>query len=544
MNNLRLFLILTLLIFISDLLFVGINYYSSQRALQLSLSRNGNSLKKQYDLTLSLVYENMLQLSTYIAEQKRVRELFLAGKRAVAQEGGGAGAEQAAEARQSLYDYVAPSWLTLMSQYDARQLHFHLGPGSLSFLRVHKPAKFGDRMDDIRHIIVDSYAQQEAKTGFEVGRVYAGLRGVTPVWIEAENGQQELIGVLEVGTSYQTVLEKITKQTGVELMVLLKQELVHATMWPESIRKEIVKLSDDSSCYIEAVSNPLVMEVVQNCERFEDRRDQLYTFTLGHAGRQYAVTHFPHYDYKGTVEGKRQQAGMIIMLTDITEEMAANRQQLNINLVYALAGFILIEALLYMGIVYGSRKLNSLVKHQTEEIHQLKEFYKERSERDGLTGLYNHRCFNERLEQEMNRAGRSHTPLSLLMLDLDNFKTVNDRFGHIVGDTVLEGIASLIEEVVRSSDVAGRYGGEEFSVALVDTELEGALTIAQRLIERIAAFSCSGLSGQRVTASVGVAKWDGREGLSGLIRRADDALYQAKQKGKNRVEGDRRERDT
>ena len=536
MSNRRLFLILTALILLSDLLFVGINYYSSQRALQLSLSRSGNSLKNEYDLTLSLVYENMLQLSTYIAEQKRVQELFLEGKRMVALEGGGAGAERAAEARQALFDYVSPSWLRLMGQYDARQLHFHLGPGSLSFLRVHKPQKFGDRMDDIRHIIVDSYAQQTTNTGFEVGRVYAGLRGVTPVWSQAESGQKELIGVLEVGTSFQTVLDKITSQTGVEMMVLLRQELVHATMWPESISKEIVKLSSDSSCYVEAVSEPRVIEIVNNCERFEGYRKQLRTFTLAHEGRQYAVTHFPHYDFKSRVEGAQQQAGMVVMLTDISDEMAAIRQQLKINLIFALVGFVVIEVLLYMGIVFGSRKLNNLIERQTREIQRLKEYYKERSERDGLTGLYNHRCFNERLEQEMNRTRRAGSSLCLMMLDLDDFKTINDRFGHIVGDTVLEGMASLIEGVVRSSDFAGRYGGEEFIVALPDTALNDTLAIAQRLIDQIAAFDCEPLAGEQVTASAGVAVWDGREGVSAFIRNADEALYRAKQQGKNRVE--------
>jgi hypothetical protein len=328
MNHHRLFVILTLLIFVSDIGLLGLNYHTSQHALQLSLSRNGNHLKHQYDLALSLVYENMLQLSAYIAEQKPVQKQFLAGKIAIEQEGGGAGLEQASKARKALYDLVSPSWHKLMAQYDVRQLHFHLGPGSLSFLRVHQVEKYGDRMDDIRHIIVDSFQQQKTKTGFEIGRVSAGLRGVTPVWSESEIGQHELIGVLEVGTSYQTVLEKISRMTGIEMMVLTKQELVHATMWPESINKKIYKLSDNSSCYVEAVSNSSVSKIIDNCERFEDYRTKLRTFTLEHGNKQYSITHFPHYDYKGRVDHSRKQAGIIIMLSDITDEMLAHQQQL------------------------------------------------------------------------------------------------------------------------------------------------------------------------------------------------------------------------
>jgi diguanylate cyclase (GGDEF)-like protein len=537
MNHQRLFFILTSLILISDLIFVGINYHSSQHALQLSLSRNGNNLKHQYDLALSLVYENMLQLSSYIAQQKSVQELFRAGKHAVTLEGGGRGLEKAAEVRKQLYDVVSPSWLKLMEKYDARQLHFHLGPGSLSFLRVHEPDKFGDRLDDIRHIVVDSYQHQEVKTGFEVGRVNAGIRGATPVWIEmADSTQPELIGVLEVGTSYQTVLEKISRMTRVELLVLVKQELIHATMWPESIKKKIFKLSDNSSCYVEAISHPRVSEIINNCERFENFRTQLRTFMLEHDGKQYAVTHFPHYDYKGTVDLSRKQAGIVIMLAEITDEITAHQRQLKINLIYAIAGFIIIELLLYLALVYGSRKLNSLIQHQTNEINQLKEFYKERSERDGLTGLYNHRCFTERLQQEMDRSVRTKSPLSLMMLDLDNFKLINDQYGHIAGDSVLQGVASMIDEVVRSSDFAGRYGGEEFIIVLTGAELNDAASIAKRLIKRIAAFVSPSLHGDSVTASVGVAQWNGGDELSSLVHQADDALYLAKQKGKNRVE--------
>ncbi|MBT2968372.1 MAG: diguanylate cyclase [Candidatus Thiodiazotropha sp. (ex Ctena orbiculata)] len=536
MKSKRLFLILTLLILISDMLFVGINYYTSQRTLRISLSRDGINLKHEYDLTLALVSENMLQLSTYISNQQQVKQLFQAGKAALIREGGGAGGVETAKIRDQLFRAVSPSWIPLMEQYDARQLHFHLGPGSLSFLRVHAPDKYGDRMDEIRHIIVDSYRDREIKTGFEVGRVYAGLRGVTPMWGTLENGETELIGVLEVGTSYQTVLEKIYQRTGVEMLVMLNQELVHSTMWPESINKRIFRLSSDSPCYVEALSNPQVLEIIERCDDLEPYKTQLRTFRHSYAGMEYAVTHFPLYDYRATTHGRDRQAGMVVMLSDISDEVAAHRNQLKINLIYAVVGFAVVEVLLYLAITYGSRKLHDVIRRQTGEILQLKEFYKERSERDSLTGLYNHRNFNERLQQEMYRSERSHAPLSILMCDLDDFKTINDQFGHLAGDAVLEGIAELIREVVRASDFAGRYGGEEFTIALLDIDPEAAVGIAHRLLERIADFDCASLSGRRVTASIGVASWDGQQSLSAFIQDADDALYVAKQGGKNRVE--------
>ncbi|MCG8079599.1 MAG: diguanylate cyclase [Candidatus Thiodiazotropha taylori] len=535
MNSRKIFLILTLLILLSDLIFVGINYYASRHALNLTLDANGRSLRHSYQLTLELVYENMLQISTYIASQKNVQQLFLAGKQAVTHEGGGAGGASAADVREKLYQSLIPSWSPLMEEYGARQLHFHLGPGSLSFLRVHKPNKFGDRMDDVRHIIVDSFQDKQAKVGFEIGRIYAGLRGVTPVWSTAGPDDAELIGVLEVGSSYQTVLDKINQQTGVEMMVLLNQEKVHSAMWPESISKQIVKLSEESSCYVEAISNPLVSEVLANCEELEPYKHQLRTFTQSHGDRFYGITHFPLHDYQSQAAGETKQVGMVVMLMDVTESVMANRQQLKLNLVYAVVGFAVIEILLYLVVVYGSRRVHSLIDQQTDEIHRLKEFYKNRSERDSLTALYNHRCFNERLQQEMGRAKRSHAQLSLLMCDLDNFKLINDSFGHLAGDAVLQQVAAIIERLVRSSDFAGRYGGEEFIVALPETGLHDALGIAQRLVESIASLGLDELDGRQVTASVGAAMWDGQESLSELIQKADSALYNAKQQGKNRA---------
>ncbi len=104
---------------------------------------------------------------------------------------------------------------------------------------------------------------------------------------------------------------------------------------------------------------------------------------------------------------------------------------------------------------------------------------------DGLTGLYNHRYLHERLDQEIERSNRYHTPLTCLMLDIDDFKKVNDQYGHPFGDRVLAGIAQLILQSVRRTDLAGRYGGEEFLVIMPHSNTEQALPIAQRIVSAI-----------------------------------------------------------
>jgi diguanylate cyclase (GGDEF)-like protein len=154
----------------------------------------------------------------------------------------------------------------------------------------------------------------------------------------------------------------------------------------------------------------------------------------------------------------------------------------------------------------------------------------ERTERsavtDGLTGLYNHQFFLQALRQELLRSKRHGLRAALLLLDLDNFKRVNDERGHVEGDRVLMRAAAVVREGVREIDVAARYGGEEFAVLLPACDLEHARLIVDRLRTAMPA---------EQTCSAGVAEWDGRESPEAVIRRADEALYAAKAAGRDRT---------
>jgi diguanylate cyclase (GGDEF)-like protein len=157
---------------------------------------------------------------------------------------------------------------------------------------------------------------------------------------------------------------------------------------------------------------------------------------------------------------------------------------------------------------------------------------------DGLTGLANRRMFDRTLEQELRRAGRNQLPLSLLMIDIDFFKTYNDVAGHQKGDQCLRQVAAMIAgEMLRPGDLAARYGGEEFAVILPNTALEGAITVADRILTALSALALrhphSPISAH-VTLSIGAASASRGE-ASAIIGAADAALYQAKQEGRNRV---------
>jgi diguanylate cyclase (GGDEF)-like protein len=157
---------------------------------------------------------------------------------------------------------------------------------------------------------------------------------------------------------------------------------------------------------------------------------------------------------------------------------------------------------------------------------------------DDLTQLYNSRYMNQVLRRESKRASRSGRPLSLLFMDLDGFKSVNDSHGHLAGSKALVEAAAVIRGSARETDIVARFGGDEFSIMLPDTGSEGAAAVGERVRERISAhpfLAGDGLS-LRLTASVGVATLpDVAASAEELVRAADMAMYQVKDTGKNGV---------
>ncbi|MEN9314321.1 MAG: hypothetical protein RIS35_714 [Pseudomonadota bacterium] len=159
--------------------------------------------------------------------------------------------------------------------------------------------------------------------------------------------------------------------------------------------------------------------------------------------------------------------------------------------------------------------------------------------RDELTGLDNRRTLQERLEEHVALARRSGLPLTAMMLDIDHFKSINDRFGHLSGDEAIRKVAGLMREMLRRQDLIGRMGGEEFLIVLPATGIGAALEIAERIRAGIEAAGAVSVEGRpiRVTASVGVSAFDPEAGIGieTLIHRADEAMYRAKAQGRNRV---------
>ena len=160
----------------------------------------------------------------------------------------------------------------------------------------------------------------------------------------------------------------------------------------------------------------------------------------------------------------------------------------------------------------------------------------EKAYRDPLTGVNNRAALDNALEQEINLAKRHGTPLSVIIFDIDNFKRINDTYGHITGDAVLKRIAESMTQSARGSDVIYRYGGEEFVILLRNTDESGATLLAERIRQAIDSiiFKYDNFD-IRITASAGLSSIRAEDDLNSLLERSDKALYDAKQQGRNRI---------
>jgi diguanylate cyclase (GGDEF)-like protein len=269
--------------------------------------------------------------------------------------------------------------------------------------------------------------------------------------------------------------------------------------------------------------------------RFERGEREVYGESAGEGGRTFFRYMAPLFTEKDCLACHRQQGyregdirGGISMAVPVTE-MDREMRRSGFLLAASAAGILLF--------LYAVLRFIALVF--ARDMDRAERLLVEMATTDFLTGLYNRREQARRLEEELSRSDRSARPLSVLMIDIDHFKKVNDTFGHEAGDLVLKTVARMLRDTMRDFDLVSRHGGEEFLVISPDTALPEAMEIAERLRAEAAALSvpCGGSGDIRLTISLGVAQRLPGEGGDALVARADAALYEAKQAGRNRVSG-------
>lgn len=512
-------------IILSDLLFIAINYYSVLNTVEADTRRWAREVQHVFSLTLETKSTSMQQLASFVANMPRVQELLWQARTIYEQPPSEKKDAALSRVRSQLHEYVKPSWKTMTSQYDVRQLHFHFGPGSTSFLRVHRPERFGDNMDEVRYTVVDVNQLHKPVKGFETGRVYSGIRGVVPVSVSPPDGGTVHIGALESGTSFTVMLKVLADELDSNVAVLLTQDHVNRNMWPEFIRDHFPEARHAGRYFIECstASRPRAFFSREDVARLLDQ-GLGSRFIIGDNSIQVGV--FPLRDYRGTTDFSLPDAGAVVVWKDASEVWTLVRRTLQNNILYSLVALIIIEIALVIGWRLSQRHLRRIIRRQTRKLRNM-------ATRDALTGLYNRRAIERHLTEETNRTQRHPSPFSVIMFDIDHFKKVNDTYGHNVGDEVLRKVGKRVAGLVRNTDRLGRWGGEEFLVLCPETTVADAVILADRIRKGVEEMRFA--KAAPVTVSLGVSQFLSPESYESLVQRADSALYEAKKTGRNKV---------
>jgi diguanylate cyclase (GGDEF)-like protein len=366
-------------------------------------------------------------------------------------------------------------------------------------------------------------AQRSRQTSYGVELGPLGtftLRLVMP-WFAADG---QLLGFVELGMEIDHVLRKVQHIGNAKTYVLINKQFLDRREWEAGMRM-LGRLPDWEQFPDAVVNNQAVddmpKELAHGLHESLLAEKKLAEYMLAGTSA-YRAVFLPLMDAAGNSVGR-----MVLMLdvsVQVKEIKALTRESI---LVGGIACVSLLGFFYWLLGVVGRR-----LEQDQLLLHEL-------ASRDGLTGLYNHRVYYVRLDEELIRRHRTGTAISVLLLDIDHFKLVNDHYGHLAGDMVLKTLSELVMRSCRAIDIACRYGGEEITVILPETGADGAMEIAERLRRSIEAqhFELGENKSGHITVSIGVST--SSELLSSskdLTDSADRALYRAKEQGRNRVE--------
>ncbi|MBN2654348.1 MAG: diguanylate cyclase [Nitrospirae bacterium] len=342
--------------------------------------------------------------------------------------------------------------------------------------------------------------------GFEEGRIFNGYRFVYPLMKNNEH-----CGSVEVSFSMGSFLNVLSRLSTNDFAFAIKRSVVEGAVFehkkhnyaqsafsPEYMFDKDIYSSSRSDAFLKSISDMLMPHLLKG-------RD--FGFIHKQNSRPYLVL------FKTVSNFQGQDVAYLISIGQDKGYEQINRDFIRIVIISAVL-FIVIAVLLILFV---------------DERQRLKQL----SSTDMLTKVANRRSFIERAETEMARSDRYGLPLSVVLFDIDDFKSLNDRFGHNEGDRVLRNVARVVLRAIRSSDLFGRWGGEEFVFMLPHTDSAAAIAVAEKVCSAIRNAKISLVS--EVTASFGVATYKGAETLEDFIDRADSAMYQAKRSGKNCV---------
>ncbi|MCD8513889.1 MAG: hypothetical protein LRY63_11695 [Nitrincola sp.] len=319
-------------VFILGLLFISVALFIEHRNtqhLEAQLLLEAESFRNGFELSQKDLQQQMLLVATLLAENTRVQTLFYQGQQAFIREAGDSNGAETTYWRSALLQYMASRWQLMQSEFGMRQLQFHLVPEVTSFLRVHQPDLFGDSLRGIRPIVEDVLLDQHPRSGFETGRIYSGVRGVVPVYANLPFHAPQLIGSLEVGTSFDAQLMRLDEQYNAGFAVLLRQEHVDDQVWQRFQNLKGLALPEGCECYTEAYTRDTIIDLLGLHRSSNLTANQIESVLVELSDQLFHLIRFPLFDY-ATDEKQTSPVGSVWIWQEKTE-LASLLQQSRVH---------------------------------------------------------------------------------------------------------------------------------------------------------------------------------------------------------------------
>jgi len=405
-----------------------------------------------------------------------------------------------------------------MHKYNVRQLHFQL-PQSISFLRFHRPKKYGDSLKNIRETLNYVNEYKTSISAFEEGRIFNGFRNVYPIYKD-----NKFVGTVEISFSFDAMQEILSKIDSTSYIFMINNKIVDTKVFKdEKVNYERSEfdgydydkntLKNTMQMNLEEIHkiNKLILKRVEakikkgklfsiyyKDKNIYDNNSIIISFAPIPNLNNDIVAYIIHYKFGHFVD---------IILS-------------NIHILFALLTLLsILLSILLSVLILNENKKRKVIYNLA--VH------------DALTGIYNRHGVNEVLNQKLEEFKRDKKDFSVIFFDIDFFKNVNDTYGHDMGDYVLENIVQIVDKEIRTSDIFARWGGEEFIIFLPNTENNQAVNLAEKLRKLIQEHAFSNIT--NVTCSFGVTQLLEKDTKSSFLKRVDELLYKAKNSGRNIV---------
>ena len=409
--------------------------------------------------------------------------------------------------RSELIDLVEDEYL-LARESDFRQYHFVLRDNT-SFLRMHKKEKFGDDLSGVRYTVEYVNNTGDFIEGFEEGRIFNGYRFEYPLYYKGE-----FIGAVEVSMSYESISNMMDKLFNTKCIFLMKKDIVDEKVWKEEFLENYSKIDFIKNYYIDnKTSNELSKKSIMSI------KDKTQITKLMQENKNFII----HSEID-----KKDYCNGFILIRNVKNDPAAylifsNRCDSIYDLQQVYFSKILLFVFLWLlllaiVIIIVQNRIN------IEKINSL----------DKLTGAYNRNLLCNNIQEEINSFNKKGNSFYLVLVDVDDFKLINDLYGHLVGDKVLINVVEIFKKELKNKGYVFRYGGDEFLIILNLINKEDAISVANKLKEVVKKANI--IEGESISLSMGLVNYNDKlETIEELINRADACLYKSKQLGKNRV---------